>query len=304
MKLRELARPLLFCQVNSGASALFWHDDWTTLGPLIDITGANGPRVSGINRMATVSQACRGSNWVLPRGRHPIITLLRDCLPPSLHASLNDRPDLFLWRNSINAPPGIFSSSKTWKLLHPSPPPQSWTKSVWLKHRIPKHAFILWLVMRDRLLTHDRLRSWGLSVPSNCLLCDNYSESKIHLLIDCAYSKEIWNAFFATPLFKLPTSVEGIILWCKSPSSDPKLNTICMMLTQAIIYCIWRERNGRLHSANPRPVHLLIKEIQMLIKANLFGMDRSILPISANSPTQPHSTTDSFLSTWFRHFQN
>ncbi|CAA7056641.1 unnamed protein product [Microthlaspi erraticum] len=45
LKLRPLARPFLACQIRSGTSALFWHDDWTGLGPLLDISGANGPRV-------------------------------------------------------------------------------------------------------------------------------------------------------------------------------------------------------------------------------------------------------------------
>lgn len=38
VKLRTLARPYISCHVNSGSSALFWHDDWTGLGPLLDLT--------------------------------------------------------------------------------------------------------------------------------------------------------------------------------------------------------------------------------------------------------------------------
>ncbi|KAF3595078.1 hypothetical protein DY000_02025259 [Brassica cretica] len=44
-------------------------DDWTGLGPLIDLSGSNRPRVSGISRSAIV----RNGEWKLPRGRHPII---------------------------------------------------------------------------------------------------------------------------------------------------------------------------------------------------------------------------------------
>ncbi|CAA7052150.1 unnamed protein product [Microthlaspi erraticum] len=51
-----LARPYMACQVRSGSTVLLWHDDWTGLGPLIDISGANGPRVCGIRSMAIVSQ--------------------------------------------------------------------------------------------------------------------------------------------------------------------------------------------------------------------------------------------------------
>ncbi|XP_023641338.1 uncharacterized protein LOC111831447 [Capsella rubella] len=81
MKLRTLARPFLVCQIRSGNSAFFWHDNWTNLGPLIDITGSNGPRVTGIPTLAKVSQACVAGSWLLSRERHPILCLLRDCLP-------------------------------------------------------------------------------------------------------------------------------------------------------------------------------------------------------------------------------
>lgn len=56
MKLRLIARPLLSAQVRSGDSTLFWHDDWTDLGPLIDILREGGPRVTGISFMALVSE--------------------------------------------------------------------------------------------------------------------------------------------------------------------------------------------------------------------------------------------------------
>lgn len=49
MKLRDLARPFLHCSIQLGDLALFWHDNLTGLGPLIEIVGPNGPRVSGIN---------------------------------------------------------------------------------------------------------------------------------------------------------------------------------------------------------------------------------------------------------------
>lgn len=99
----------MFCKVNSGSSVLFWHDNLTDLGPLIDLTGANGPRVTRIHKMATVNQACHASSWSIFRGRHPILRLLRDCLPVGLPASLSTLQDVFLWKNAPAAPLGDFS---------------------------------------------------------------------------------------------------------------------------------------------------------------------------------------------------
>lgn len=112
LKERHLARPFLSTMIGSGNKALFWHDDWTSLGPLIDLTCLTGPRVTGINIMALVAQTVCNQRWLVPQGRNPICVLLRVCLPivPSFDANLQDQ---FQWRHSPNTNPGIFSSSLT-----------------------------------------------------------------------------------------------------------------------------------------------------------------------------------------------
>lgn len=302
LKLRNVARPHLVCTVNSGSAALFWHDNWTDLGPLIELTGANGPRVTGIHRMASVNQACRDSNWLISGRRHPILRLLRECLPADLPASLSDLQDVYLWKTSPQATPGNFSSTKTWDFLHPAGPSLPWTKPVWFKERVPRHTFIMWLVMRDRLVTRDRLRSWGLNVPSSCLFCDAFPETKSHLLIDCSYSQGVWADFFGRSSFSLPDSIENIVIWSDSPSPLRKVNIICKILIQAIVYCLWRERNSRLHTSTAKPVLVLIKEIQTLLRAKLFGLDRSLRTLGSTSNPSINDGENSFLHYWFSLF--
>nr|VDC73714.1 unnamed protein product [Brassica rapa] len=125
MKLRDLAKPRILCHVNSGSIASFWHDNWTELGSLIDITGTLGPQVSGIPIESSVAEA-----------------VVAEC-------------DYYMWRNSVNDPPSGFSASKTWFSLNPTPPSVAWHKVVWFSQNIPKHSFIVWLVLKDRMLTRD-----------------------------------------------------------------------------------------------------------------------------------------------------
>ncbi|CAA7035796.1 unnamed protein product [Microthlaspi erraticum] len=206
----------------------------------------------------------------------------------------------FLWRNSHNSQPGYFSSSETWDSIHPSPPTIPWTQSVWFKDRIPKHAFILWLAMRDRLSTRDRLRSWGLNVPTNCLLCNAVPETRNHLLVECAYSTEVWASFFAHSDFTLPSSIDERVLWCEAPTANGKVNSICKLLVQAIVYMVWRERNSRLHSSVLKPSHVLIREIQLILRAKLFSLDRAPNYLASSSSSTNHC---SFLHNWFQYFQ-
>lgn len=81
LKERPLPRQFLATIIGADIDTFFWHDDWTSLGPLIAITGSNSPRVSGISRMSTVYKAITNDRWAVPQGRTPICVLLRACLP-------------------------------------------------------------------------------------------------------------------------------------------------------------------------------------------------------------------------------
>ncbi|XP_024006572.1 uncharacterized protein LOC112083079 [Eutrema salsugineum] len=175
LKLRSLARPFLCCTIGSGRIARFWTDNWSDLGPLIELTGANGPRITGIHRLAVVSD------------------------------------DLFLWKHSPDGNHGIFSSSKTWAALNPPTQEVTWWKSVWFSQRIPKHSFIHWVAMRDRLPTRNRLRSWGMNVPAVCLLCQVETESRDHLFFSCSFAQTIWSFFFGHPILQPPQGFDAIV---------------------------------------------------------------------------------------------
>ncbi|XP_024004423.1 uncharacterized protein LOC112081868 [Eutrema salsugineum] len=246
--------------VNSGTLASFWHDDWTHLGPLIDLTGTNGPRITGIPSSSTVAGAC-----------------------------------------SNGSPPGLFSTSKTWDQLHPSPPPVPWHKAVWPKVRIPKHAFIFWVATMNRMPSRDRLRSWGLNVPADCLLCGSCSESRDHLFFSCSYSAELLSSIFSYSGIHPPLSFDACLDWIMSPLSPNKLKVIANLVIQSVVYSLWKERNVRLHSATSNPVQVLIKEIHLILRAKLASLDRAdhrrLIP-------GRQIFADSYLYNWFRFFQS
>ncbi|GJX51883.1 RNA-directed DNA polymerase, eukaryota, reverse transcriptase zinc-binding domain protein [Tanacetum coccineum] len=67
-----------------------------------------------------------------------------------------------------------------------------WGKLVWYSQCIPKHSFILWMVVQRRLLTHDRMKCWGCYDMMVYGLCMMGEESHDYLFFQCAYSKAIW----------------------------------------------------------------------------------------------------------------
>lgn len=66
---------------------------------------------------------------------------------------------------------------------------------VWCPMGIPRHSFLMWLVVLDRCPTKDRLLRWGLlGVNPICLLCNSQPESRDHLFFQCCYSETVWRA--------------------------------------------------------------------------------------------------------------
>lgn len=297
-KLRPLARGFIHCNIISGRIALFWHDNWTSLGPLLDVVGVVGPQVTGIGLFSTVSEAASHGVWSLPRGRHPLVQLLKVCLlshSPPMPSALGD--DIYLWKTTSDQPTGLFSSANTWRHLHPIGPTVPWHTQVWFKEKIPKLAFMFWLTVQDRLTTRDRLRRWNLPVPPSCLLCLYGEESRDHLFFHCRFSKTLWLEFFGHFTPTPSSSFSAFLNWIKNPTTNRKLNAICKLVCHALVYNIWRERNSRLHSSSLRSETQLKREIQLLLRRRLAGLDRGQLTSSAVT------TQDTYLSLWFAYFQ-
>ena len=150
----------------------------------------------------------------------------------------------------------------------------TWWKLVWFLCSIPKQAFILWLVMKGRLIKYgDRLLSWGYKEDVNCVFCKNQSESHDHLFFECNFSYRLWKFYMSR------CKVENIpIIWkdiltlelndwcCKS------LKAILYRLTLgSVVYNIWCTWNEIKHAGHPRFEEQLLKKILWEIRARVVG---------------------------------
>lgn len=50
-------------------------------------------------------------------------------------------------------------------------PKVEWSTLVWFMGSLPKHNFICWLIMLDRLGTRSRLNRKVATIPIDCLFC-------------------------------------------------------------------------------------------------------------------------------------
>lgn len=93
------------------------------------------------------------------------------------------------WAARIN---GEYNTTAAYKWLVGPKPVFKFHRLVWQRLVSPKHAFIFWLVLLRKLLTLDRLSSWGIpNVDMSCILCEFGNESINHLFFSCDFSRQI-----------------------------------------------------------------------------------------------------------------
>ncbi|GKD43787.1 hypothetical protein Tco_1268432 [Tanacetum coccineum] len=107
---------------------------------------------------------------------------------------------------------------------------------VWFSYGIPRHAFHLWLVMRNALKTQDRVRQWdvGLNISLNLLQCMETVSPIFHDIIS-----------YLQPMAHRRTTK----------------SIIGRILMAAASYFIWVERNNRLFKnvrRSPEELHDII----------------------------------------------
>ncbi|KAK3204767.1 hypothetical protein Dsin_018813, partial [Dipteronia sinensis] len=65
-------------------------------------------------------------------------------------------------------------------------------KLVWFPQNIPRMSFILWMVVRGRLPSRDRIHKYDPRAVTTCVLCNSHLESHAHLFFECLFSRAIW----------------------------------------------------------------------------------------------------------------
>nr|GEX66682.1 hypothetical protein [Tanacetum cinerariifolium] len=111
--------------------------------------------------------------------------------------SLNDNStpdrkcDKVVWKSG-NGRHLDFSVSKVWEDIRMGGALVSWSNLVWFSQYIPRHSFVLWLVIHGKLKTHDNMSHGDRNVSLLCIFCGMVPDSHDHLFFDCNFPKSIW----------------------------------------------------------------------------------------------------------------
>ncbi|GJT32442.1 hypothetical protein Tco_0922861 [Tanacetum coccineum] len=202
----------------------------------------------------------------------PVLSDKYSFLQSIIMLNVLDRRDLLEWRNELGLVKP-FSVSMVWSCIRPRGDKVSWFDVVWFSYCIPRHAVNLWLIMKQRLKTQDKLSSWDVSGShmtswSSLLTCN---DSLKHLFFECTFSMQIWSHMSryagmnsVGPIFT--QIVSAIMPFANRKSSR---SVIAKLVLAACAYFVWQERNERLFKNSTRSVKQVIDCIMTSVRLKM-----------------------------------
>ncbi|XP_074277529.1 uncharacterized protein LOC141601159 [Silene latifolia] len=86
----------------------------------------------------------------------------------------------------------VYSVANGYSWLQGSQVKVPWYPLIWNKVNSPKHAFIGWIAIQQKLLTKDRLLQYGIITNGRCELCLSHIETLQYILYDFVFSAMCW----------------------------------------------------------------------------------------------------------------
>lgn len=117
---------------------------------------------------------------------------------------------------------------------------------MWGKCVIPRHSFIVWLALLDRLAVKTGQFKWRITENATCPLCNQQEETVERLFFKCSFSSRVWKVL----LQKCSIQRAGFgwrkeVSWFTRKAIRKSGLATCRMLAfNAAKYFIWLKRNG------------------------------------------------------------
>ncbi|GJT49854.1 retrovirus-related pol polyprotein from transposon TNT 1-94 [Tanacetum coccineum] len=226
----------VFHNVGDGSNTSIWYDRWCSNYPLAASISTRDMFRTSLNPSSKLRDIIFNGAFSWP----PVLSDKYSFLQSIIMLNVLDRRDLLEWRNELRLVKP-FSVSMVWSCIRPRGDKVSWFDVVWFSYCIPRHAVNLWLIMKQRLKTQDKLSSWDVSGS----LMTSWMNS-------------------VGPIFT--QIVSAIMPFAKRKSSR---SVIAKLVLAACAYFVWQERNERLFKNSTRSVKQVIDFIMSLVHLKL-----------------------------------
>nr|XP_043615900.1 uncharacterized protein LOC122587799 [Erigeron canadensis] len=229
------------------------------MGPICPIRELITPReimAAGFSLYDTVADLIDGGAWKWPTAWLDLFPVLIKVRVPTFNMG---QKDVLKWQDK-GGKELIVKPSIVWESIRTHGNTVTWVNLVWFSKCIPRHSFLLWLVMKRKLKTHDRIKPWDVDGAYNlnlvcCSLCKTGPDSHIHLFFECPYSAQVWDKLkHMAGMSHLSNKLDDIVSFLIPKANGASTTSIIgRLVLAAAVYYIWQERNKRMFGNHTRP---------------------------------------------------
>lgn len=251
---RREARQHLSFTIASNCEWLLWHDPWLLPIPLIQHLGSHMVSMVNSSDLAKVSSIISNNSWDLGSSNHVLVIELRNLLS----SCLISRTSSAKWDGCITSKMAV-----VWQSIRRTATPPPWCVAIWHPLSVKNCSIYLWLALRNRLLTKDRMIAFGMNVDANCALCRCHAESAEHLFFACPYTYLLRRGCPLATSFSWNDWKNGNFFHEHHSALKQNLGYLYIAI---MVYMVWKERNARIHHS-----HCInsVTQLQQKIKAML-----------------------------------
>nr|GEX12125.1 RNA-directed DNA polymerase, eukaryota, reverse transcriptase zinc-binding domain protein [Tanacetum cinerariifolium] len=241
LRLRDEVRSFIVMKIGNDEKASMMYDNWCGAGILHTFITHMGLYNVRMNYGMVMKDIVEQNLCIWPEewiAKFHVITMHNSVV-------LNtDKEDSIVWRSRK----GIdmkFSIKQAYQDLSNITDDVKWYKIVWFSQYIPKHLFILWLAIQNRLVTQDRIKKWGSYDLMMCPLCRKDMDSHKHLFFQCEYAANMWDRVKTKAGIKIAALEWNEIMDAISHMyyGNSIVSIIRRLSIAACVYLIWQERN-------------------------------------------------------------
>ncbi|GJT13940.1 RNA-directed DNA polymerase, eukaryota, reverse transcriptase zinc-binding domain protein [Tanacetum coccineum] len=153
-------------KIGNGRDCNIWFDKWHPRGPLSRLINHRILECADMSLKLSVNDMIEGNEWVWPIEWDDRFKEVTNVPVPILRPDVEDKT---VWIDK-RGKEKRFSVREVWKAIRIDCPKVIWYRHVWFSQCIPRHAFILWVAIKGKLKTLDRISRWvnTQSMERNC----------------------------------------------------------------------------------------------------------------------------------------
>lgn len=169
LNLREECIRYIGYKPGFNSSFLLWHDPWALRTLLISHMDPMVISIVESHSLAKINSIVFQDQCRLPPSTHRLAIEFRTII-----SSINlNQHDHITWDGYYLLKVNL---SSIYKSIRSQGTSLFWLKAVSHILAIPKCSFVLWLALKNRLLTRDRMCNFGMSTDPRCVLCSSQNE--------------------------------------------------------------------------------------------------------------------------------